>query len=155
MGDEAWMKAENDLRTNMPKHLDDVRDQTRADLMDLYEARLAELHEEADMDLANQTALITNNMEEKVNFLQDPLQTLEHLREKKQTPVAQSQSSIAVSSALVALQSALGEGREVYEELRVLREIGDDVDRFISEVLNFVPGEVVNWSMGQFQQNPS
>lgn len=152
--DEAWSKAENDLRDSQPKHLDELREKTRAELIEMYEAQLAELHEEADMNLANQTALITNDMEDKVNVLQDPLQTLEQLREKKQTPVAQSQSSISVSSALVALQGALGEGREVYEELSVLREIGDDVDRFISEVLNFVPGEVVDWSHGPVPTEP-
>merc|ERR1712007_368261 len=96
---------------------DDRCDKIRADLMEVCEAKLAEMHKKVDVNLANQTALIQNQTKEKINFLADPLQTLMQLREKRQTPAAQSQSSIAVSSALVALQSALGEGRAVYEEL--------------------------------------
>lgn len=105
---------------------------------------IADMEKEMSSELLNRQVRYREELQERLNSLQQPLFELDRLSEVH-LPHWRLQSSIAMSKALEALKGALLEGREATEELQTMLMVGNRADRFTSQVLSLLPAGILEW----------
>merc|ERR1719195_607347 len=141
--DVAASQRKAALEAEFNWHTDKVVAEANAQVADEEHAQSEVLRQNAEHALATQLEEVSEDISYRVGNLVKPVEQLNELLQDGQTLQQRSQASNALSTALLALEGALVEGRASGSELMALQRAGAAVDGFVPRLLSWVPPDTM------------
>jgi len=152
--DGAASQQQVALEAEYQQHTDRTVEEANARVADQEQVQSDALRQNTEIVLARQLEEASEDISHRVGNLVKPVDHLRELLQAGHTLQQRSQASNALSTALLALEGALVEGRASGGELKALQRAGTAADGFVPRLLSCVPPETMVRSCAPLPTEP-